>query len=84
MAYSNNALRKIPFEKLSNTFHFDGEMLIMTKLKKLDFQSFPIDTHYEDESSSLNPIKYGFQILLVIFRYLFKKYDIQANEKRFD
>ncbi|MAV82945.1 MAG: hypothetical protein CMI90_05750 [Pelagibacteraceae bacterium] len=83
MAYSNKALKKIPFEKLSNTFHFDGEMLIMTKLKKLKFDCFPIETHYGEESSSLNPIKYGIQIILVVLRYIFNKYNISADENRF-
>ncbi|MDB9776153.1 glycosyltransferase family 2 protein [Alphaproteobacteria bacterium] len=85
MAYSNNALRKIPFESLSNTFHFDGEMLIMTKINKLKFVSFPIDTHYGDETSSLNPISYGFQIISVVLSYIFGKYNkIKSDENRFN
>ena len=85
MAYSRNALKNIPFENLSNTFHFDGEMLIMTKIKNLKFKAFPIETHYGDETSSLNPLSYAFQIIAVVLNYIKRKYhSIKVNENRFD
>ena len=70
VAYSSKALKKISFEKLSDTFHFDGEMLIMTKIKNLKFIHFSISSYYGKETSSLNPFKYGLQVLSVILKYL--------------
>ena len=70
VAYSSKTLKKISFEKLSDTFHFDGEMLIMSKLKKLKFTDFSISSYYSEETSSLNPFKYGLQVLNVILKYL--------------
>ena len=84
MSYSNKALKNIAFEKLSDKFHFDGEMLIMTKLKGLVFKEISINTYYGKETSSLNPIYYGWQIILVIIKYLFNYYNFSVDIKRFD
>ena len=75
MLYSRKALVEIPFAKLSNTFHFDGEMLLMSGKKKLRVADLPIPTHYGDEVSHLKPIEYGFDVLKVIMRNFMGKYD---------
>ena len=84
MSYSRNALKNIAFEKLSNKFHFDGEMLIMTKLKGLVFKTISINTYYGSGTSSLNPFSYGLQIILVVMKYLLNYYNFSVNIKRFD
>jgi glycosyltransferase involved in cell wall biosynthesis len=76
MLYSRQALEKIPFEKLSDTFHFDGEMLLVAGKKKLRIADLPIPTHYGDEESHLKPIPYGFEVLKVILNNFRGKYDI--------
>lgn len=75
MLYSKKALQKIPFEKLSNTFHFDGEMLFMGHKKGLRIKEVPIPTRYAGEKSSLKPIPYGFNVLKIIWDYKTGKYD---------
>jgi len=75
MLYSKKALQSIPFEKLSNTFHFDGEMLLMGGKKQLRIADLPIPTHYGDEESHLRPIQYGFEVLKVIRDNYRGKYD---------
>ena len=75
MLYSGRALRTIPFERLSDTFHFDGEMLLVGSKRGLKVADLPIPTHYGDEESHLKPIAYGFEVLGVILRYLRGKYD---------
>lgn len=75
MLYSKKALMTIPFEKLSNTFHFDGEMLLMAGKCKLRVADLPIPTHYGDEESHLKPIQYGFEVLGVIWKNKMGKYD---------
>lgn len=69
MLYSQRALRTIPFEKLSGTFCFDQEMLIMAKIKGLKIVELPIPTHYGDEVSHLKPIRYGFNVLSLVWAY---------------
>ena len=59
MLYNRKALERIPFEKLSDRFHFDGEMLMVGGLKKLRIKDLPIPTHYGGEkiSSEAHPIR---------------------------
>lgn len=76
MLYSARALRAIPFLKLSDTFHFDGEMLFMAHRKGLRIAEIPIPTHYGDEKSYLNPVTYGFDVLRIMYRYRTGKYDL--------
>ncbi|MCL5070199.1 MAG: glycosyltransferase family 2 protein [Actinobacteria bacterium] len=75
MLYSKKALQKVPFEKLSNTFHFDGEMLFMGHKKGLRIKEIPIPTRYAGEKSSLKPIQYGFDVLKIMWDYKTGKYD---------
>jgi glycosyltransferase involved in cell wall biosynthesis len=74
MLYSRKALETIPFQKLSDTFHFDGEMLLMAGKKNLRIADLPIPTHYGDEDSHLRPVKYGFEVLSVIAKNFMGKY----------
>ena len=74
MLYNRKALETIPFEKLSDRFHFDGEMLMVGGLKKLRIKDLPIPTHYGDEKSHLKPIQYGFEVLGIILKYIMGKY----------
>jgi hypothetical protein len=74
MLYSRKALTEIPFNKLSDSFHFDLEMLVMAKIKGLRITEVPIPTIYADEVSHLNPIRYGFDVLSVVRGYLTGKY----------
>jgi glycosyltransferase involved in cell wall biosynthesis len=75
MLYSRRALTVVPFEKLSDTFHFDGEMLLVGAKRGLRVADLPIPTHYGDEESHLKPVKYGFEVLGVIRDYWRGKYD---------
>jgi glycosyltransferase involved in cell wall biosynthesis len=69
MLYSKRVLQEIPFEKLSDTFVFDQEMLLMAKIKGLKIVQLPIPTHYGDEVSHLKPIRYGLNVLSVVWAY---------------
>jgi len=75
MAYSKGALETIPFNMLSNTFHFDGEMLLMSGKKKLKIAEVPIPTRYAEEKSYLNPLRYGLTVLKIIFKNMTGKYN---------
>jgi glycosyltransferase involved in cell wall biosynthesis len=76
MLYSRKALETIPFLKLSDTFHFDGEMLFVGAKKGLRVKELAIPTQYADEESHLKPIQYGFHVLGIMMKYLVGKYDI--------
>ncbi|OIO64115.1 hypothetical protein AUJ68_07290 [Candidatus Woesearchaeota archaeon CG1_02_57_44] len=75
MGYSKKALSEISFLKLSDTFHFDGEMLLMSGKRGLRIEEVPIVARYADEKSHLRPIKYGMDVLRIIMRNFMGKYD---------
>jgi glycosyltransferase involved in cell wall biosynthesis len=74
MLYTRKALLEIPFNKLSDSFDFDLEMLVMAKIRGLRIVEAPIPTIYANEASHLNPVKYGFDVLAVVRDYLGGKY----------
>lgn len=75
MLYSRKALETIPFQKLSDTFHFDGEMLFVGAKKGLRVKEIAIPTQYADEESHLKPIQYGFHVLGIMVKYLVGRYN---------
>ena len=75
MVYTNKCLAVIPFNKLSNSFDFDLEMIVMAKIKGLRIAEVAIPTIYADEISHLKPVRYGLKVLSVIFGYRSGKYD---------
>jgi glycosyltransferase involved in cell wall biosynthesis len=65
MAYSREALDSLPFEAVSNTFHFDGEMAMLAGRRGLRIAEVPIAHRYGDERSHLRPIPYGLTVVLI-------------------
>lgn len=74
MLYARKALETIPFAKLSDTFHFDGEMLFVGHDLGLRIKELAIPTRYAEEKSHLKPIKYGLDVLKIMWRYKNGKY----------
>ncbi len=74
MLYSRRAMTAIPFEKLSNSFDFDLEMLVLAHVKGLKIAEIAIPTIYAGEKSHLNPIRYGFDVLSVVRDFRRGKY----------
>jgi glycosyltransferase involved in cell wall biosynthesis len=69
MLYSQRTLQSIPFEKLSDNFCFDQEMLIMAGIKGFKIVQRPIPTHYGEEVSHLKPVRYGLHVLALVWAY---------------
>ena len=69
MLYHRSVLEQIPFERFSETFTFDQEMLITAHVAGLKLAQLPIPTHYGDEVSHLRPIPYGLATLGLIGAY---------------
>jgi glycosyltransferase involved in cell wall biosynthesis len=74
MLYSRKAMETIPFEKLSASFDFDLEMIVLAHVKNLRIAEVAIPTIYAGEKSSLNPIRYGFDVLQIVRDYKRGKY----------
>ena len=69
MVYSRKAIEMIPWEKLSASFDFDLEMIVLARVKGLRIAEVAIPTIYAGEKSHLHPIKYGFDVLSVVWGY---------------
>ncbi|HVW10285.1 MAG TPA: bifunctional glycosyltransferase/class I SAM-dependent methyltransferase [Bryobacteraceae bacterium] len=63
--YSVDALRTIPFERNSNDFHFDTEIIIQLMFfAKREIRELPIPTYYGDEICRVNGIAYAANVVL--------------------
>ena len=90
--YSTKALAQIPFEKNTNDFHFDTEIIIQFVLKKLRIVELPIPTFYGDEICYVNGLRYAWNIFKATIRarlcglYLFydRKFDVKDEEEIYD
>ena len=60
--YSTAALAQIPFEKNTNDFHFDTEIIIQLVLRKLRIAELPIPTFYGDEICHVNGMRYAWDV----------------------
>ena len=74
MLYSRRAMQTIPFDKLSDSFDFDLEMIVLAKVKGLRIAEIAIPTIYAGEKSHLNPVKYGLDVLSIVRAYRRGKY----------
>lgn len=65
MAYSRHALETLPWEYVSDSFHFDGEMAMLAGRRGLRIREIAIPHVYADERSYLKPIPYGLTVLTI-------------------
>jgi glycosyltransferase involved in cell wall biosynthesis len=75
-AFTKDALLAVNFQKNSNGFLFDNEIIIQFVKLKMKIIEIPTTTRYAYDSSSVNfleSIKYGFGILFILVKFLFKQ-----------
>lgn len=63
-AYSVPALSVIPFERNSDDFHFDTQIIIQLLIAKFKIKEIPIPTFYGDEICHVNGIRYGWNVIM--------------------
>jgi glycosyltransferase involved in cell wall biosynthesis len=80
MLYSRTLLEAIPFRSLRNNFNFDAEMILMGHLAGFPCHEVAIPTHYGEETSSLDPVPYGIEVLKMIGRHWVGRYDRLLRE----
>ncbi len=61
--YSTAALSSIPFDRNSNDFHFDTEIIIQLLTAKLPIVEIPIPTYYGDEICYVNGLSYAWNVI---------------------
>ncbi len=57
--YSVKALTAVPFDRNTNDFHFDTEIIIQLHLAGKRIAEIPIPTYYGDEISRVNGLRYA-------------------------
>ncbi|MBV8844766.1 MAG: glycosyltransferase [Bryobacterales bacterium] len=67
-AYSVRALEMIPFERNTNDFHFDTEIIIQLVIACQRIIEVPIPTYYGDEICRVNGLKYAANVVRAVFR----------------
>jgi 2-polyprenyl-3-methyl-5-hydroxy-6-metoxy-1,4-benzoquinol methylase len=90
--YATRALRCIPFERNSNDFHFDTDIIIQLHYAGLTIEEIPIPTFYGDEICHVNGIKYAWDIFRTMLRAKFheknllydRKFDVGQIELTYD
>lgn len=65
--YSVAALKQIPFERNSNDFHFDTEIIVQFVLQGLQIVERPIPTFYGDEICHVDGLKYAWDVVKTMF-----------------
>jgi glycosyltransferase involved in cell wall biosynthesis len=61
--YSVKALERIPFERNTNDFHFDTEIIIQLLRAGFRIKEVPIPTHYGDEVCHVNGLAYALNVV---------------------
>ena len=75
-SFSKEVLESIDFEKNSDDFVFDNQMLAQIFYKGYEIGEVTCPTKYFDDASSINfsrSVKYGFGVLNVSFLYFLTK-----------
>jgi len=89
-AYSARLLKTIYFERNSNNFVFDTQIIVQILIHNFRIEEIPIKTRYFDEASTIKfwpSVLYGLQILATMGIFLLHKYlgiKISAYERKPD
>ena len=84
--FTRKSLENIPYEKLSNDFLFDNEILALLMFKGFNIGEISCPTKYFKEASSINFVrscKYGLGVLKVSLEYLLARIGLKSGIFKF-
>lgn len=67
--YSTHALKKIPFQSFTNTWHFDTQIILALAERNMRIKERPIPTYYGDEICHVNGVPYALHCILTTYRF---------------
>jgi glycosyltransferase involved in cell wall biosynthesis len=79
--YSVAALKQIPFDRNTNDFHFDTEIIIQLLIAKMRIREVPIPTYYGDEICHVNGIRYSWNVVKATIKSRLHALDIFYDSK---
>ena len=77
--YMVDALKKIPFERCSNEYHFDSQILVQVRMAGLRVVERTIPTYYGNEKCYVPLFKYGKDVLKTMAEYLLHVFGIKKS-----
>jgi glycosyltransferase involved in cell wall biosynthesis len=81
--YSVEALKTIPFERNSNRFHFDTEIIIQLLIARQPIVELPIPTYYGEEICHVNGLQYAGNVLIAALKARLQELSL-FYDRRFD
>ena len=79
--FNVHSLKKVPFNRNSDDFVFDTEIIIQFKEAGVRIAELPIPTFYGDEISHVKVFKYGFNVLKAVLEYRLHKAGLIKSHK---
>lgn len=77
--YTTDVLRRIPFERNSDEYHFDSQILVQIRMAGARVVERTIPTYYGNEKCYVPLFKYGVDVLKTMAEYLLHKWDIRKS-----
>ena len=82
-AYRVDALADVPFERNSDGFDFDTEIIVQLREAEKRIAEVPIPTYYGDEICHVNGLAYARDVLVDVTRYRLHKLGFGSGELAF-
>ena len=79
--YSCDALKQVPFERCSNEWHFDTDIIIQFLAKGFRITERPIPTYYGNEICYVNGMSYAYHCLESVISYRLHQWGWRRAEK---
>ena len=76
--YTTKCLRAIPFEKCSDEYHFDSQILVQVRLAGIRVVERTIPTFYGSEKCYVPLVKYGIDVLKTMGDYLMHRLGLRT------
>ena len=73
IAYKSDFLKTVSVDKLSDSFDIDIELIAIADSSCRKMTEIPIPTCYAGEKSNLKVLPYGFRVLFLVIRTLFRR-----------
>jgi len=80
-SYRVDCLKRLPFEKNSDDFHFDAEIILQHIKAGLKIREVPISTFYGDEICYVNGIQYAWNCLKTAVKFRLMGYGVFFDPK---
>lgn len=82
-SYSRRVLEAVPFERFSDKFDFDTDIILQAAIRGFRIAEVPHETRYRDENSQMpfgKAVTYGLKILLTVARFKLHQWGLRRDD----